>query len=286
MKITVFCVRAFTFDGAGGNPAGVVLNAEKLSDARKQKVAALAGFPETAFVEDDAECDVAVRFFTPTAEVDFCGHATVGAFTLLHQQGLLDRGTHTQKTKAGKLTVDIEPDGSVVMTQAPPKKLGTLEPHEVAPLLQLEAKAITSTHMPIEIVSTGLSDAIIPVARGMLDSIRPDFKAISAFCQKHHLIGFHVFELCEPENTITASCRNFAPLYGIPEEAATGSSCGALAYYLSTHISPAPTRYIFEQGRSMGSLSKITASVTGSAPNITVQVGGAGAVMEARTFTI
>lgn len=286
MKITVFCVHAFTQHGAGGNPAGVVLSADNLSDSQKQKIAAMAGYPETAFVECDAECDIAVRFFTPTSEVDFCGHATVGTFTLLHQQGLLSCGTYTQKTKAGKLTVTIRPDDSIVMEQATPKKLGTLEAHNVAPLLRLKAKAITSTHMPVEIISTGLSDAIIPVAQGLLDTIRPDFKGIAAFCEEHNLIGFHVFELCEPDTPITASCRNFAPLYGIPEESATGSSCGALAYYLSTHISHIPDRYVFEQGRAMNSLSTITASVTDSAASITVLVGGAGTVMEARTFII
>lgn len=286
MKITVHCVRAFTQNGTGGNPAGVVLHAEQLSDDQKQKLATMVGFSETAFVEDDTECDVAVRFFTPTSEVDFCGHATIGTFSLLHQKQLLSSGSHTQKTKAGKLTVVTDPDGTVVMTQRSPRKSGTLPADEIASLLQLDKNAITSTQLPVEIISTGLPDAIAPVRRGQLDKIQPDLKGISAYCEKNRLVGFHVFELCPPDSPITASCRNFAPLYGIPEESATGSACGALAYYLSTHISSESTRYIFEQGRAMNATSQIIASVTGSIPNIAIQVGGIGTIMEPRTFDI
>ncbi|WP_046006551.1 PhzF family phenazine biosynthesis protein [Pseudoalteromonas rubra] len=74
-QINVHLVNAFTERGKGGNPAGVVLNADGLTDEQKQAIAREVGFSETAFVSSASDADFAVSFFTPTAEVDFCGHA-------------------------------------------------------------------------------------------------------------------------------------------------------------------------------------------------------------------
>ena len=71
-----FQVQAFTKDGAGGNAAGVVSDASGLSEAHMQAVAAQAGYSETAFVCPSDTADHRVRFFTPTREVNLCGHAT------------------------------------------------------------------------------------------------------------------------------------------------------------------------------------------------------------------
>lgn len=84
----------------------------------------------------------------------------------------------------------------------------------------------------------------------------------------------HVFELCKQSSGFTASCRNFAPLVGIPEESATGSACGALACYLSEHLSLS-SEFVFEQGRAMNCCSTITAFVRFNKSQISeVKVGG------------
>ena len=115
---------------------------------------------------------------------------------------------------------------------------------------------------------------IIPVPNGYLDVIEPDDDLIADFCKKHKVVGFHVFELCDPESKITASCRNFAPLFGISEESATGSSSGALACYLTEHLALG-SDYVFEQGRAMNCTSIITASVqSNNSTVINVKVGG------------
>ncbi|WP_073604287.1 PhzF family phenazine biosynthesis protein [Vibrio aerogenes] len=97
---------------------------------------------------------------------------------------------------------------------------------------------------------------------------------IADFCKKHKVVGFHVFELYKPENMLTASCRNFAPLLGISEESATGSASGALACYLTEHLG-IDRDYVFEQGRAMNCTSIITASVESeNSKIISVKVGG------------
>ena len=283
MNIEVILVNAFTTNGAGGNPAGVVLNADNLSDAQKLKIAQQVGFSETAFVASDDVADYQVSFFTTTAEVDFCGHATLAVFSTLHQRGVLTAGSYVQRTKAGMLGVTIAHNGKVVMEQQLPQKIA--QPKEsfsypqIAKILGIDNQALASTNLPVEVISTGLPDVIVPVANGYLDSIVPNDEVIADFCDKHNVVGLHVFELCAPQSNLTASCRNFAPLFGIPEESATGSACGALACYLTEHTT-LEGDYVFEQGRAMNCTSIITASVKSANAVISkVEVGGFANIM-------
>ena len=274
MNIEVNLVSSFTVNERGGNPAGVVLNADHLSDSQKLKVAQAVGYSETAFVSQDKQADFEVSFFTTTGEVDFCGHATLATFATLYQKRMLSVGSYIQKTKAGMLSVDIEPDGKVVMEQNPPKTLAHYSHREISTLIGIETEILESTNLPVEVVSTGLPDVIISVPFGALDKITPDEQLIAEFCKKHKVIGLHAFELCEDNSIYTSSCRNFAPLFGISEESATGSSSGALACYLTEYLGLG-CDYIFEQGRAMNCTSKIMASVELEASRITgVKVGG------------
>ncbi|WP_281560537.1 PhzF family phenazine biosynthesis protein [Thalassomonas sp. RHCl1] len=273
-NIEVTLVNSFTENGKGGNPAGVVLNADQLSDAQKLTIAQAVGYSETAFVCGDDEVDYQVSFFTTTGEVDFCGHATLATFSTMYKKGLITAGSYLQRTKAGILPVSIEPDGKVVMDQQLPQKLNRFSYQEISNVIGIETHLLESTQLPIEVVSTGLADVIIPVPGGYLDVIVPDDELIAEFCKKHKVVGFHVFELCDPESELTASCRNFAPLFGISEESATGSSSGALACYLTEHLALGGD-YVFEQGRAMKCTSIITASVKSNhSAVINVKVGG------------
>ncbi|KKD01616.1 PhzF family phenazine biosynthesis protein [Photobacterium halotolerans] len=276
MKIDAYLVNAFTFNGTGGNPAGVVLHADHLSDDEKLTIAKAVGYSETAFVAQDDEADFAVSFFTTTDEVDFCGHATLATFSTLYQKGMISEGQYVQRTKAGLLAVTIAPDGEIVMEQKLPEYLGELGYEAVSELIGIDAAVLASTGFPVEVISTGLDDIIVPVPHGYLDQIRVNEELLSDFCRKHQLVGLHAFELCEKDSDLTASCRNFAPLFGIPEESATGSASGALACYLSKHLGGNHSnRFIFEQGRAMNCTSRMTAAVELKEHDIIkVRVGG------------
>ncbi|TMO56006.1 PhzF family phenazine biosynthesis protein [Pseudoalteromonas phenolica] len=270
-------VNSFTLDGKGGNPAGVVLNADDLSKSEKLKIAQAVGYSETAFASKDDEVDFEVSFFTVTDEVDFCGHATLATFSTLFSKNLISAGKYKQRTKAGILSVNVEEDGRVVMEQACPSYLQTFEYDDIAELIGLPLDILSSTQLPIEVISTGLHDVIVPVPSGYLDKLRIDNDKLSVFCEKHDLIGMHAFELNNSESEFTASCRNFAPLYGIPEESATGSSSGALACYLVKHVFAGEETFdfVFEQGRAMGCASRLSASVKLENGQVSkVEVGG------------
>ncbi len=288
MEIEVYLVNSFTTDGKGGNPAGVVLHANLLSDQQKQEIAKIVGFSETAFVSNDNECDFKVGFFTTVEEVDFCGHATLAVFSLMFQKGIISSGVYHQRTNVGVLPVTVKEDGSVVMNQQLPVFLGSFTYKQISEVLDIDEEILESTGMPIEVISTGIADAFIPVPENILDTIKPDDKRITDFCREQNILSFHLFEFPSGNVEYTASCRNFSPILGISEESATGSSCGALACYLARNLKSSKSyNYVFEQGRAMGASSRITASVALNGKEITeVKVGGVGTLTGSRFVEI
>ncbi|RKF20458.1 PhzF family phenazine biosynthesis protein [Alginatibacterium sediminis] len=278
MEIDVYLVNSFTDNGSGGNPAGVVLIADHLSYDQKLTIAQAVAYSETAFVSkaDQPSVDFELSFFTTTGEVDFCGHATLAAFSMLYKKAMITHGRYVQRTKAGLLAVVIEPGGFIVMELKPPEYLEVFASTQISALIGIPATILDSTQLLAEAISTGLPDVIVPVPLGYLDQIQINEHLLTQFCKDHGLVGLHAFELCDQESSLTASCRNFAPLFGIPEESATGSSSGALACYLSKYVSDKRSgKFIFEQGRAMNCRSIITASVECRGLSILkVEVGG------------
>ncbi len=285
--ITVYRLNAFSKDPNGGNPAAVVLDADHLHENQMLALAKEIGFSETAFVMGSETCDYRVRFFTPASEVALCGHATIAVYSLMWQLGLISSGTFIQELEAGKLAVYVEKDGKIRMEQTAPEFGDTFLPDEIAPILGLEPDRIHGGGFPIQVVSTGLSDVLVPVASlEALNAVTPDFKTMAAFNKKTETVGFHVFYTETMEPAPLVHCRNFAPLYEIEEESATGSSCGALACYLHTYAG-GPLAFTFRQGISMGRPSVIYAALEAEAETVTrVFVGGEGGAAEKMIVSI
>lgn len=273
-----------------GNPAGFVdLRAQRphLSDETMLAIAAKVGFSETAFMYSSSEADFRVRFFTPSDEVDLCGHATIGLFSGMYQLGLIEPGSYVQKTKAGKLRVEIDEKGAVLMEQASPvfdKRLSLEEKAEVAKSLGLSPEALHDS-LPCQKVSTGLMDLLVPLkTKEALAQIQPNFEHITDLSRQHEVVGYHVFYLDpESEAPLKAQCRNFAPLYAIPEEAATGTSSGALAAYLQQQGYQQAKDFKFKQGVEMDCPSEIMAHID---ENGTVWVGGMAANLKSRMVSL
>lgn len=284
MKVKVYTLNAFAEQENGGNPAGVVLDADELTKAQMLRIAKEVNFSETAFVMKSDKADFRVRFFTPTEEVDFCGHATVGTFYLLNHLGWIPDGKYKQETKAGVLSVEVR-DGLVVMEQRAPRfleKLTTRNPDfeavcqslgietgdvGVRPIVDEREQGNFINHM--EIVTTGLSDLIIPLRSiEILHSLRPNMKMIAEISRKIGITGYHIFAMSDGE--VTVQCRNLAPAVGIDEESATGSSSGALGCFLIKNriinIEQKNVAMIFEQGLTMGKLSRLYINIIKEAP--------------------
>ncbi|AKA72412.1 PhzF family phenazine biosynthesis protein [Clostridium scatologenes] len=277
MQIKVYTLNAFAKTHNGGNPAGVILNADSLSVNDMQKIAEKVGFSETAFVKKSNNADFKINFFTPNKEVDLCGHATIGTFYLLASKGIIKSGQYTQETKAGILKVECRNNNMIYMNQTKPKFYEVLNKVYIADSLNIDEEEIMND-IPIQIVSTGLKDILIPIkSLKSLYKIKPDFEKISYISKNQNVVGYHVFTL-ETEHDSTAHCRNFAPLYHIDEEAATGTSNGALSCYLYKYglVSQKNVESLsFEQGYSMKKPSEILASLIVDNEEINeVKVGG------------
>lgn len=293
MNVVVYTLNAFAKGERGGNPAGVVLEGEELSlDASEmQLIAKELGFSETAFMEKSKLANYKISYFTPASEVDLCGHATIAAFGLMHSLGLAEVGaSYTIETKAGILDVDINSEGLVYLSQALPQFFERVSCEEIAPSLGMDPETLES-ELPIQIVSTGLRDILIPIrSRKLLNEVHPNFDAITAISKKYDVVGYHLFTLDTPDNA-TAECRNFAPLYDIPEESATGTSNGALLSYLYQHGQRSleeVEHVMFRQGYSMGCPSEIKAELRLSERGVIkqVRVGGTVAGIERRHIMI
>lgn len=276
MKTKAYLLKSFGVDETGGNPAGVVLDAESLSDVRKKFISKEIGFSETAFVEKSDKADYKVRFFTPTEEVDLCGHATIATYSLLFQKALLQPGKYRQELKAGVLGIEVHTDGLVIMEQPLPQFSEIITSRGIADVF---GKSIGVASLEAQIVSTGLRDIMFPVTtRSQLFSLKPNFVKMSNLNKRTNSIGIHAFTLDTLDPEAIAHCRNFAPLYGIDEESATGSSNGALACYLLKYGKLNGRKFEnmkFEQGYSMGKPSEIIVSLTVDNGEIKkVRVGG------------
>lgn len=283
MKIKVYTLNAFGKDGQGGNPAGLVLDADDLSPDQMTKIASIVGFSETAFLMKSDQADYKLRFFTPSEEVDLCGHATIASFYAMAELNLIQAGKYKQETKAGILDIEIRDDHTIYMSQNPPKFYGEVDRASIAKSLNISEEAISSD-LPIEIVSTGLKDIIVPLKN--LDSllaIEPDFDEISQISRETGAVGYHIFTL-ETKLDSIAHSRNFAPLYAIDEESATGTATAALASYMFKHqlLSDMDLEDLsFEQGYSMNMPSEIRASLSVSGDRIKeVLVGGKGSNLQ------
>lgn len=275
-----YIVDAFTELPFGGNPAGVVLLEGDAfpPDALMLQVAAELRYSETAFVRRLSPTEYHVRYFTPKAEVELCGHATIATFSLLHQMGRAE-GECLCHTLAGDLRIEV--GEKVMMQMATPHIVTTIEDTDEI----YRALGVKDYHptMPVQIAYSGLPDIMIPLADvATLNSLQPNMEAISSITQKHKAVSFHVFALGNDSNI--AHVRDFAPLYGVPEESATGTANAALTHYLAVNgVVAVQGDFTFLQGEAMGRPSVVATRI---ASDGAIYVGGTAYVLASGEFNL
>ncbi len=242
-QYTLYQIDSFTKEKFTGNPAGVVSNADGLSEDEMQNIAIELNNSETAFIlsPESDEYDVHVRFFTPLSEVPICGHATIAA----HYARAIEKGMNTSrvyhKTGAGILPVDIlkeNNDYKITMTQGKIEFGNIIEGENKKNLtkaLKIDESELLENY-PIQIVSTGHSKVMIGIKNiETLNGLKPNFDAL---CKLSNIIkcnGYYVFTMDSQNDNILVHGRMFAPAIGINEDPVTGNANGPLGAYLVHH---------------------------------------------------
>lgn len=273
----LYVADAFTTTRFSGNQAGVALLGSEDFPA-ETLMRALAGelkHSETAFVKQTGEKAFHIRYFTPAEEVDLCGHATIAAFTVLRDTGAIAPGDYALHTRSGDLEIEVGKD-AVWMDMASPKDGRTFSEAEQKELYAAYGLTLADRPAGLEpqAVSTGLMDILLPVQTlETLDKAVQNEAEVTRLSEHYDVVGVHMF--CPNTPDAAAHCRNFAPLYAIPEEAATGTSNGALTYYLYRRgLIQAGADNRFVQGEKMGKPSEILSRITEDGSGVKVRVGG------------
>ena len=265
-------MEAFTDRPLSGNAAGVIFLGSHAfpTAAACIGIAAELKHSETAFIRRLSPTEFEIKYFTPVCEAALCGHATIASFSYLRDIGACAAGDILVHTTAGDIRVTVEKD-SVWLDMARAETLFEVDNktcHELYSAFELPYRADVNGLVP-KAVSVGLTDIMLPVNDlEELSAAKQNESLVSKISRRLDVTGVHMF--CIAHDEYAAHCRNFAPLYGIPEECATGTSNGALFHYLSEYgvTGSSPVRFI--QGESMGRPSIIKARLDGSK----VRVGG------------
>lgn len=263
---------AFTSGGRGGNPAGVVLDAAGMDRTRRQQVAADVGYSETAFLEPKGD-DHLLSFFSPVAEVAFCGHATVAAAVALAER----RGTGRVRfwTRAGEVLVQTERTASGItatLTSVPTRtRPATAQELEQALRALRWTDADLDPRYPAHVAYAG-NDHLVMAAhdRARLAALDYDYDRLATLMADR---GWTTLHLVHAHSPVLFSARDPFPPGGVVEDPATGAAAAAFGGYLrALGLVQLPADVTVLQGEDMGRPSELLVHL--SAGDERVRVSG------------
>jgi phenazine biosynthesis protein PhzF family len=273
-------IAAFTTVADGGNPAGVWLGEQFPEDAAMQRLAAEIGFSETAFVTPMQGARRRVRYFSPEAEVPFCGHATIATGAVLGETSGV--GRYELETSVGIVPVTVrERDGRYEAS------LTSVEPMHVVATPALVASVLGTLHwgtteldpsIPAARIYAGAWHLLLAVRRrARLDSLAYDFEGLKEIMLRE---GLTTIQLVWRGPDGVFHSRNPFPVGGIVEDPATGAATAAFGGYLrGTGLVDVPASLVIMQGEAMGRPSRIVVDVP---PSGGIVVTGAAVAMDAK----
>ena len=266
---------AFSHQPAGGNPAGVVLDAAGLDDARMLSIAAEVGYSETAFLVEQGTGKFAVRYFSPLAEVPFCGHATI-ASAVAHAERH-GPGAMLLATRAGEVAVETSTDPAglttATLTSVPPR-VAPLEPADTDRLLAALRWRPDELDpgLPLRVAYAGAWHPVVAVRdRSRLADLDYDFDALRRQMAEREWTTVALVWRAGPDRF---DVRNPFPPGGVVEDPATGAAAAALGGYLrELDLVEVPATVTLHQGDDMGRPSLLTVTVP-AAPGSGIGVSG------------
>ena len=253
---------AFTTSPEGGNPAGVWIGDRLPAAAEMQRIAKQVGFSETAFLAPAHGRRRTVRYYSPEAEVPFCGHATIAAGV---QLAWLDgEGAYAFETAAGEVAVDVRTADGL-----PAASLTSVEPRHRPPPIGLVYEVLATlgwsadeldSSIPPALAFAGAWHLVLAAARAeRLARLDYDFHALKALMLKE---GITTLQLVWREEGGVFHARNPFPVGGVVEDPATGAAAAALGGYLrDAKLIAAPATIVIRQGEAMGRPSRLLVEI-------------------------
>ncbi|MFI5910481.1 PhzF family phenazine biosynthesis protein [Dactylosporangium sp. NPDC051541] len=249
---------AFTDTPAGGNPAGVVLDATGLADADMQRIAAEVGYSETAFLTDPGERAATVRYFSPLAEVPFCGHATIATAVAYAER--FGPGPIRLAAPVGEIAVDTADGSATLRTVAP--ATATIGDDVLAQLLTAlrYTRDDLDPQLPVRAAFAGAWHPIVALrSRELLARLDYDVPALGALMAAH---DWTTVDLVWRESDLVFHARNPFPPGGVYEDPATGAAAAAFGGYLrALGLVPVPAELTVHQGHDLGRPSLVRVSL-------------------------
>jgi len=313
-------VDVFTTNPFSGNPAGVITEADPLSGDMMLAIAQEMNLSETTFITLPSTDGALfrVRFFTPSEEVSLSGHAMIASCYALLEDGRIPLEEGVTKalfeTKAGIIQLDIhftrgvknqtgEGTGTVMTING--REAGVLEKimlhqsvkmyrpsnvavQEIAKILGFDAGEIQRTGLPLEIISTGLEQLMIPVLhKETIRDMNPDLIKLGLMNRRHGIHTNHVFAIDTYSADCVAYMRHFAPALGMWEDPASGTAAAGLASYLLRHGVVTSGNMIIEQGKETANLARILVeALDPENPLGEMRIGGLAVTSITRSITI
>lgn len=233
-------IDVFTTEKFKGNPAGVVVNADGLSDTEMQLIARELNNSETAFIlsSNSKDYDGIIRYFTPTTEVPICGHATIAAIYVKALEEQLNSCVLNMKTSIGILPIEVVKNNSnyqIIMTQGKFELSPEFDATTTKKLLNALGlqNSDRDKRCPIQIASTGHSKVMIGIkSNEKLNQLVPNMDALETLSKQINCNGYFVFTLNPDSEDALTNGRMFAPAIGIQEDPVTGNANGPLGGYL------------------------------------------------------
>ncbi|HUV36039.1 MAG TPA: PhzF family phenazine biosynthesis protein [Patescibacteria group bacterium] len=316
-------VDAFTTNPFSGNPAGVITEADGVTLEMMQKIASEMNLSETAFVTmpESGDTMFRLRFFTPVEEVDMSGHVTIAVCYALIEEGripLMDGITKVfLGTNIGSMPIDIHftstehrfhsggghENGVALFVKG--TNTGTLEKimmHQpiqdsrpssipigsIASILGIDEIEIRRTGLPLEIISTGLDQLMIPVQhKETILNMHPDLIKLNLLNRTNRIHTNHIFTLDTFHDDCIAYARHFAPAVGLWEDPGTGTAAAGLGTYLLRHGIITHGAMVMEQGKEMDSLTRILVEIDESGgDSLSAWIGGVAITSLTRTIEV
>jgi PhzF family phenazine biosynthesis protein len=243
-------VDVFTDKALFGNPVAVVFGGDGLDTETMQRIARWTNLSEATFVLPSQAADYRLRIFSPSQELPFAGHPTIGSAHAAIESGFVPAGKKTIRQECGAGIVELEVDGREIFLKAPPAKLS-----DVRGKLPFAKKLLRIAVGPIWITGEVASAE-------ELAALKPDMAALAQFSIDYEATGVTLFAPSD-EPTSAVHVRSFAPAHNIPEDPVCGSGNICVAAYLkaTNQLERFGNRYVARQGMQMGRDGRVSVHV-------------------------